>query len=82
MSCASRTGSSCPTYSGDGSSEGLCSNVAVVPVLVLPEFGSAALGSVNTGELVAATNGDRLGSVAGDDSTSRVSLEGFLRNHL
>lgn len=72
-SCASRTGSSCPTCSGDGSSVGLLLGVAV---LLESWSWSADCGSVNDGEWAAATNGEMLGSVARVDvpavSTLRV----------
>jgi hypothetical protein len=68
-SCASRTGSSCPAWSGDGSSVVVLSGVAV-----LSNSTVAGRGSVKDGEEAgAARNGDRLGSVTREvPSVSRV----------
>ena len=79
-SCSSRTGTSCPCCSGDGSSEVLLRGVFV---LSDPAWSEGSCNWVNAGELAAvavangaATNGEIVGSATSDDapdvSTVRV----------
>ena len=68
-SCSSRTGTSCPCCSGDGSSEVLLRGVFV---LSDPAWSEGSRDWVNAGELTAvaaaATNGEIVGSAANDDA--------------
>ena len=76
-SCSSRTGTSCPSCSGDGSSGVLACGVFV---LLDPAWSEGSRDWINAGELaavaVAATNGEIVGSATNDDapdvSTVRV----------
>jgi hypothetical protein len=76
-SCSSRTGTSCPCCSGDGSSGVLLCGVSV---LSDPAWSEGSCDWINAGELaavaVAVTNGEIVGSATSDDapdvSTVRV----------